>query len=498
MYDKVQKHWKAKLGEMRKAIAAADPGDRPELESRLSYFEKTDMAVVVSQSQNEIEEFQKKGLDIATHRKRMVKEDLETKFKNPEDPLRIVFVCAMWITGFDVPSCSTIYLDKPMKNHTLMQTIARANRVWKDKQNGLIVDYVGIFRDLQKALAIYGTTATEGEMPIKDKDELVRLLNDAIQKALVFSQQHGVELDKILKATGFEREKLKDDAVAAFVLTDDIRRQFLGLVGDVEKVFKSLLPDPAANQFGPMRKMLVVIAEKIRSEIGVVDISGIMEQVSGVLDESIAPEGYVIRPSAVEANYIDLSKIDFDLLRQQFNTGRKAIEAQKLRTQIAVKVAKMVQLNKTRMNFLEEFQRMIDEYNSGAANIETFFARLMAFTQKLSEEDKRAISEELTEEELTIFDLLTKPDVILSKAEEREVKKVAKELLQKLKSEKLVLDWKKRQATRAAVRLTINTVLDELPRTYTPELYQTKCNVVYQHVFDSYSGQGGGLYAAMS
>jgi type I restriction enzyme R subunit len=497
MYDKVQKYWKVKLGELRKAIPAADPDDRPELESRLKYFEETDMAVVVSQSQNEIEEFKEKGLDIATHRKRMVKEDLETKFKNPDDPLRIVFVCAMWITGFDVPSCSTIYLDKPMKNHTLMQTIARANRVWKDKQNGLIVDYVGIFRNLQKALAIYGTTETDGEMPIKDKDELVRLLNDAIQKALAFSQQQGVELDKILKATGFEREKLKEDAVAAFVLTDDIRRQFLGLVGDVEKLFKSLLPDPTANQFGAIRKLLVVLAEKIRSEIGVADISGIMEQVSGVLDESIATEGYVIRPSAVEANYIDLSKIDFDLLRQQFNTGRKAIEVQKLRTQIAVKVAKMVQLNKTRMNFLEEFQRMIDEYNSGATNIETFFARLMAFMQKLSEEDKRAISEELTEEELTIFDLLTKPEVTLTKAEEREVKKVAKELLQKLKSEKLVLDWKKRQATRAAVRYTIETVLDELPRTYTPELYQTKCNVVYQHVFDSYTGQGGGLYATM-
>jgi len=497
MYDKVQKYWKVKLDEMRKVIAAADPADRPELESRLKYFEETDMAVVVSQSQNEIEEFKKKGLDIATHRKRMVKEDLETKFKNPDDPLRIVFVCAMWITGFDVPSCSTIYLDKPMKNHTLMQTIARANRVWKDKQNGLIVDYVGIFRNLQKALAIYGTTEAGGEMPIKDKDELVRLLNDAIQKALVFSQQHDVELDKILKATGFEREKLKEDAVAAFVLKDDIRRQFLGLVGDVEKLFKSLLPDPTANQFGAMRKLLVVIAEKIRSEIGIADISGIMEQVSSVLDESIATEGYVIRPSAVEANYIDLSKIDFDLLRQQFNTGRQAIEAQKLRTQIAVKVATMVQMNKTRMNFLEEFQRMIDEYNSGAANIETFFARLMAFMQKLSEEDKRAISEELTEEELTIFDLLTKPEVTLTKAEEREVKKVAKELLQKLKSEKLVLDWKKRQATRAAVRYTIETVLDELPRTYTPELYQTKCNVVYQHVFDSYTGQGGGLYATM-
>ena len=105
-----------------------------------------------------------------------MKEDLETKFKNADDPLRIVFVCAMWITGFDVPSCSTIYLDKPMKNHTLMQTIARANRVWRDKQNGLIVDYVGIFRNLQKALAIYGTAQGEAEpasIAIHKKDELV-------------------------------------------------------------------------------------------------------------------------------------------------------------------------------------------------------------------------------------------------------------------------------------------------------------------------------------
>ena len=177
-FDRVQEHWKAALVNLRRDLVSADPMDKPELEARLRFFEETDMAVVVSQSQNEIEEFKKKGLDIATHRKRMVKEvpDLETKFKNPDDPLRIVFVCAMWITGFDVPSCSTIYLDKPMKNHTLMQTIARANRVWKDKQNGLIVDYVGVFRNIQKALAIYGApldAGSPGDTPIHDKGELV-------------------------------------------------------------------------------------------------------------------------------------------------------------------------------------------------------------------------------------------------------------------------------------------------------------------------------------
>jgi type I restriction enzyme R subunit len=172
-----------------------------------------------------------------------------------------------------------------------------------------------VFRDLQKALAIYGTTQTGGEMPIKDKEELVRLLNSTIQKAIVFSQQHDVELDKILKATGFEREELKDDAVAAFVEKDETRRQFLNLVGDVQMLFKSLLPDPAANQFGAIRKVLVVIAEKIRCEVGSADITSVLEQVEDVLDASIATERYVIRPSATEASYIDLSQIDFERLR---------------------------------------------------------------------------------------------------------------------------------------------------------------------------------------
>ena len=209
-FDIVQKYWKAAIARLRKELAAADPIDRPELEQRLEYFEQTDMAVVISQSQNEIEEFKKKGLDIASHRKRIVKEDLETKFKNPDDPLRIVFVCAMWITGFDVPSCSTIYLDKPMKNHTLMQTIARANRVFRDKQNGLIVDYVGVFRNLQKALAIYGAPQDgggPGDTPIHDKSELVRQLRHAVATTTTFCLERKINPAMIRDARGYERGK---------------------------------------------------------------------------------------------------------------------------------------------------------------------------------------------------------------------------------------------------------------------------------------------------
>ena len=496
MYDKVQKYWKPALMKLEQEFAKADPADKPELEERLRFFQSTDMAVVVSPSQNEIEEFKKKGLDIAKHRKRIVKEDLESKFKKPDDPLRIVFVCAMWITGFDVPSCSTMYLDKPMKNHTLMQTIARANRVWKSKQNALIVDYVGIFRNLQKALAIYGTTpGGTGESPIQEKSELFHQLLDAIGVLTTFSKERGVDPAAIQEATGFDREKLKDDSVAAFVVNDEIRRRFLHLAGNVDRLFKSLLPDVAANEFSAICKVFSVIAAKIRSDLPTADISDVMEEVSTLLDYSISTQGYVIKPSATTANYIDLSQIDFETLRAKFDKGRKATEAQRLRGAIAQKLVRMVRMNHTRIDFLQEFQKMIDEYNSGAANIETWFAKLTAFAQKLSEEEKRGIAEQLTEEELTIFDLLTKPEIKLTQAEEREVKKVAKRLLETLKQEKLVLDWKKRQSTRAAVRYTIETVLDELPRTYTPDLYQQKCERVYQHVFDSYSGQGKSLYA---
>src|SRR5579872_388256 len=494
-FDKVQKHWKSAIARLRKEVAIADPMDRPELEARLKFFEETDMAVVVSQSQNEIEEFKKKGLDIATHRERMVNDDLETKFKNPDDPLRIVFVCAMWITGFDVPSCSTIYLDKPMKNHTLMQTIARANRVWQDKQNGLIVDYVGVFRNLQKALAIYGTSQGDDDTPIHDKSELVRQIQEAISITTAFCLERKFDPAKIRDARGFEREKLKEDAVAALVVNDETRRQYLNLASSVDSLFKSLLPDAAAFEFSPICNVFKVVAKKIQSELPVVDISEVMADVRDLLNNSIAAGGYVMPPVSNDpSRYIDLSQIDFEALREQFDKGRKAIEVQKLRAKLERKLAQMVKLNRTRIDFLAEFQRMIDEYNAGSSNVETFFAKLTAFAKKLSEEEKRGLAGQLTEEELVIFDLLTKPDLQLTKPETAEVKKIAKSLLEKLKREKLVLDWRKHQTTRAMVFTAIKDKLDELPRAYTKELYEQKCSVLYQHFRDSYMGQGQSVY----
>ncbi len=209
MYNKVQKYWRQyreSLQEQQRLSKDAD--ERALLAIKIAYMLETDMAVMISSSQNEDTLFAQKGLDILPHRRRIVKDGLEEKFKDAKDPLRIVFVCAMWITGFDVPSLSTIYLDKPMRNHTLMQTIARANRVFQDKRNGLIVDYVGIFRNLQKALAIYGSGSgggiEEGDMPVEDKEELVALLKQEINTLVVFCQEQDFDPLAIVTVKGLQ------------------------------------------------------------------------------------------------------------------------------------------------------------------------------------------------------------------------------------------------------------------------------------------------------
>ncbi len=288
------------------------------------------MAVVVSQSQNEVEDLKKKGADIVPHRKRMNIEDLETKFKNPSDPFRLVFVCAMWMTGFDAPSCSTIYLDKPMRNHTLMQTIARANRVFGDKPDGLIVDYVGVFRNLQKALSIYGSASgggiKPGDSPVSPKTELLAMLKQALAEMTEFCNPLGIDAAKIQAAQGFERVKLLDDAVDAILVTDESRKKFLSLVATIDAMFRGILPDAAANEFAPSRKLFVVLAEKIRSLAPEVDISSVMQAVEDLLDTSVAAEGYVIPDAA--GKRVDLSQIDFDALKAKFAKGRKNIEAE--------------------------------------------------------------------------------------------------------------------------------------------------------------------------
>ena len=501
MYDKVQHYWQQYLKNVKAQLPNCSELDQQQIDAQIAYMEATDMAVVISSAQNEIEDFKKKGLDIKPHRHRMAHESpgLDKKFKDENHPLRIVFVCAMWITGFDVPSCSTIYLDKPMQNHTLMQTIARANRVFKDKVNGLIVDYIGVFRNLQKALAIYGSASgggiQEGDTPVKAKTALVEQLRVAIAEAIEFCTVKGIDLSKLQSTQdAFARTKIWADAVEAILVNDDSKRTYFSLAGNITRLYKAILPDPNANEFSGTEALLSRLTQEIRSEIPDVDISEVKAQVEELLDESIVAGEFIIPDS--QGQYINLSQLDFEALKAKFTTGYQRTEAEKLKGTINRKLQGMVRLNKSRANYLDKFQQMIEDYNVGSRNVELFFNDLIAFAQDLEVEDKRAIAENLTEEELAIFDLLTKPEVNLTKQEEREVKQVARVLLDTLKREKLVLDWRKRQQSRAAVRLAIEETLDHLPQSYSAEVYEQKCEQIYQHIYDSYQERGRSIYTA--
>ena len=306
MYDKVQKYWARERAVVQADLAECSEEDRPAFKPGWIFCNSTDMAVVVSGGQNEIERLKEKGANILPHRIRMNTEDLATKFKDPKDPFRIVFVCAMWMTGFDAPACSTIYLDKPMQNHTLMQTIARANRVFGEKVNGLIVDYIGVFRDLQKALAVYGTgiggAAGAGDLPVEDKQKLVEALREAIAEAKAFLLEHGVHLERLQRGEAFGRVRGLDDAVEALLVNDETKKNYLNQASIIDRLFGAILPDKAANEFGEDRKAIVILAEKIRSLLPPADISEVMGNVEDLLDHSIAPQGagYVIRAQGGE------------------------------------------------------------------------------------------------------------------------------------------------------------------------------------------------------
>ena len=497
MYDKVKKHWAARLDGLRATLPTLPPEERGSVELQIKSMAETDMALVVSQSQNEAADMAAFGVNILPHRLRMKQEDLATRFKKAEDPLRIVFVCAMWITGFDVPSCSTIYLDKPQRNHTLMQTIARANRVFGDKTSGLIVDYVGVFRNLQKALAIYGTAggdAVDGEHPVADKAQLVAALDEAVREAKAFCTGLGIDLSALKTAQGFERIKCLDEAVEALVSGEETKRKFLALASTVTLTFRAILPDPAANQFGPDRALFAVLAEKIGSLTEEADIADVLHQMDDLLDESVAADAYVIRERPEGYRTYDLSKIDFEALRARFASGHKHTEAQKLQAALGRQLRDLLKLNKSRMNYLEQYQAMIADYNSGSSNVDEHYQMLLDFTQALSEEQARPLVENLSEEELAVYDLLTKPALDLTDAERKDIKRLSQDLLVTLKREKLVLDWRKRQQSRAAVRLSVEEALDRLPPSFTTETYQLKCDRTYQHIFESYYGEGRSVY----
>ena len=504
MYDKVQVAWHNKLAAMKAEALNASEAQQCYLKDDIAYMQETDMAVVVSGGgQGDYEAMEKRGLDYQTHRERFVREDLDNKFKDEKDDLRIVFVCAMWLTGYDAPCVSTLYLDKPLKSHTLMQTIARANRVYPGKVSGQIVDYINIFGALQDALGVYGGGVNEDEAEYKlgtaaeDKAVLLDEAKKAIVEAKVFLNGLKIDLDAIQKAdsSNFDKQNIIQQAIDLLMVPANLEK-FTGHVRRINRIFKALLPDKGAIEFLADRALLNFLLKAILDGMGVfIDDDDILHIVRTQVDELLDDAITTIEIKSNLPNPINIAEIDFDALSEMIarTTKPSRADAERLKRIIELRIQPMIDKNSTRIDFQQRFDEIVVKYNLGAHSAEEFFEQLKLFVEELDEEERRHIKEGLEEPELTIFDLLCQ-GVTLSDKERDIVKNLAKALLGELEGN-LVIDWRKKQRTKARVQKTIDDILQSLPDSYDDKQWQSVCDNVYLHIYDKYQGAGDSVYS---
>ncbi len=513
MHDMIKAKWQEKIDQLEADLANeetlfAAKGRAPnstliQRREQVEWMKTTECCVVISQEQGEVAEFAKwnnfrnEPLDITPHREKMVKRNLEKEFKKSDHPFRIAIVCAMWLTGFDVKCLATLYLDKPMQGHTLMQAIARVNRVGGGKKLGLIIDYNGMIKSLRKALSTFaqgdraGTGKGEGEQDsVRDDTEALAEYANSIRAAREFLADVGFDLNALISANGFDKQQLILSAVNLLCESDDRRKTFQVMVEDVQARHRGLFPHSGLFDFDAQESAVSAICNKLREARVSPDISNLLQGIYDVVDIAVRsqPLAYQEKP----AQY-DLSNIDFTRLRAEFEkTPFKNVVAMNLMEKIEERLAAMIARNPTRVDLYERYQEIVQEYNrdKDAVEIQKVMDDLFAFNDECSEEEKRYLREGLCNEaELAVFDLLQKDS--LTKSEREAIKKIAKELLEKLTNQRFSLDRLRSMATVQAQMKAeiIKHLFTHLPEgAYETDEINSKAAAVFIHFYSIETG----------
>jgi type I restriction enzyme, R subunit len=511
MWQRIVPLWQAKLKAVRALIpvqeaelsALVEESSRAKAAQKLAFLRgqakwlhETIIEIIISEGQNEVADFNKWGVDILPHRARMKqgfevgakRVDVETAFKDPQHPFRVAVVCAMWLTGFDVECLSALYIDKPMKAHTLMQAIARANRVYPGKDFGLIVDYNGMLKSLRAALAQYALGDDSGGAPeiVAPLEERVVALLAAIEETEKHLRGLGFEPNRMSGSQGFARIEAIADGVEAVYTSDESKRRFEIMARQVFSRFKALVMEPAAFTYAERHDNLEAIYKKLEERRDTADISELLKELHKIVNEAIrtAAPGADQRDS----KRFDLSKIDLEKLQKEFakKVKRKASALQDIRKVVERKLAQMLAQNPQRMDYYRKYSEIIADYNreKDRVTVEETFAKLMELATSLDAEERRATKEGLSEEELALFDLLEKPEI--SKADRERVKQASRSLLDSIRKLLAPLErWTEKEQTQAEVEVFI---LDHLPQIlpmppFTDDETKVMAKRIYEHIW---------------
>ena len=490
MYDYVQEYWQQEIKALEKKIKlSASDQEQMELSRKLKWMKETEMCVVISQEQNEIQTFKKWGLDILTHRTKMEKRELDKEYKDPDSNFRVVFVCAMWLTGFDVKTLSCLYLDKPLKAHTLMQTIARANRVAAGKSNGLIIDYIGIVGALKKALNDYtkNKAGQSGIDPTIDKEVLIRQIVRAAADAEQLLAVHDFDLSALVKAEGFGKMALLKDGAEAMCSDPETKKSFETYANEISRLIKYLDRSDIEQDIRDRADAIKAIFREMQKKRKHIDTTDLMVEINRIINENVEIEEP--EEGLVESRQFDISRIDFDLLAAEFaKVKRKNLMIKDLEDLLQDRLAKMMSVNPTRVDYYVRYMGIIETYNSeqDRSTIEKTFMELMDLAKSMSEEEQRYVREGFSsDEELSIYDLLFSDN--LSKDDITKIKKMSIDLLQKIKARIAEMDhWTDKQETRAAVDILIRDILfEEIPDSMFDHLDAYR-RAIYEHVYTHY------------
>lgn len=491
MYNYVQEYWHKEIENLEKEVrSSVSDQEQNELSRKLKWMQETEMCVVVSQEQNEIQTFKKWGLNIQPHREKMEKRELDKEYKDSDNNFRIVFVCAMWLTGFDVKTLSCLYLDKPLKAHTLMQTIARANRVAAGKSNGLIIDYIGIVRALKKALNDYTKnlgTSTVSTDPTIDKEKLIEQIQLAVSAANKLLSQNGFDLNKLIQAKDFTKMALLRDGAEVISKNQENKKTFNTYAGEISRLIKYLDRTELSLSVRDQANAIMAIFRQLRSKRKHIDTTDLMIQINDIINENVVIEN-ANNPNS-EHRQFDVSKIDFDILAAEFSKIRhKNLMIEDLMELVKKRLAGMLATNSSRVDYYKRYMQLIEEYNSDQdyATIEKTFLDLMNLAKNMSDEEQRYVREGFSsDEELSIYDLLFSDN--LSKEDIKKIKKMAIDLLQRIKNQISKMDhWTDKQETKASVDILIRDVLfAEIPDCMFDQLDEYR-NVIFEHVYTHY------------
>jgi type I restriction enzyme R subunit len=411
-------------------------------------------------------------------------EEVLNNFKNPEKDPKMVIVVDMLLTGFDVPCLHTMYFDKPMKNHNLIQAIARVNRVFKDKPSGLIVDYIGIADDLRKSLSQY--TIESIKSVLTDINEVINILREKYD--IVSSMFYGLDYKRWVS---LKPEELAQLTVSAYnhIIQEGLEEKFIKNYLHLKKIYALASPHPETIKikddikfFEMIKKMIIRYTTTKKGEIS----RELEYEINQLISKSISAEEPVDIFSLIQKEKPDLSILDENFLAQFKEMRQKNYAVDLLIKLLNDEIKIRMRKNPFRYKSLYEMlKNLIERYNVKLINTVDVIDELIEIAKEVKKKMDEGKKLNLTEEELAFYDMLLEKDIFES---ENEIIYVAKEVIKELGNFIKVVDWNKKETLRARIRMAIKKILIDVVKGRTDyEKINKIANEIYEHVESLYA-----------